>query len=1070
MAAKCPNFADRDVRELFNELVEQLGGRPMGKTEGLSEYLFSLKPEQKVAFNAAHALWDVHDNPLDAIDYAYSLNELQKPRGNTNPPPGEIKPGASGSTPDPTKGLGASNGYNINDSAMKSSGVEDFPKTPITPSTQPQRTMFGKLFGSDTPPEVKAAATAADHWHRMWKYLSDLRATSDANPHIEPLQRYEVTLDEMNRFAAERQINAEDTLKAGWKLSSDEQGKLYKLIDDYMNMRYLPKDQLDKGNHRKPTINEFKKMVADSGVGEQGIGVFRKMLVDFENFAKEVTKVLREKAGSIADPTEQAKELSRIDALEKGLLAKPYFPAMRFGLFTVLVKGPEGHAFFRAESAREQKKIAKRLERSLKPGETLELSKLPESVSPFSGLPVPLLEAIERRLKLSPEQIAALQQLKYEVSPVRSFAHRFQNRDLVPGYSKDFFRAYANYFFHGARYLARAKFVDQLQQASKDLWDSSRGVPDGVKRAEISQFVQDHLDQVLNPSPDWSIPRAFAFHWILGFRVASAGVNLTQTLVSTYPHIATEFGDARAVKAMTKATADFRNFYKHTTVQQMPEREMRALSELSRLGVIRGALAPELAGMSEGRNLLRGYGSTKSAAVVNTYLKLSQGLFELAEQTNRRIAGMSTYELALRNPTAKFVRDAAERDPALVTELMGKGFPENEANAITAAKRMIDRTQFQMTRAYRPRYMRGPVGSTVFVFKLFTHRMLWNLYNYPAAAMRTMLTMGFLGGLMGIPGMQDINGLLKAAGWWFLGKDFDLEDEAKKFAVDVLGMKGGKGVFDDPYTLVRGVAAHGYGIPALLDMIGEWSGVGHVPYPTLDRGQAVAMQNVLPLDFGQAFGPRAYQRPIDAFAKGVSQGTGAFGSLAFNVYQAINNARVSPDDFKRWERVLPVSVAGLSRAIRTYRNEGLQGQTGTNVVKFDPRDPEQMAEIIAMGMGYQPLRVSKTWNRIMNQQEAVAYWNIRREMLLNQFWAARGDPEERKHVLGAIKNFNNEVQGTEARLKAITTDTLQKSMQSRMQATKRYEAGSAIQKSDIPIIRDVQRLYPGATFDVRKTQ
>src|SRR5262249_51912788 len=140
------------------------------------------------------------------------------------------------------------------------------------------------------------------------------------------------------------------------------------------------------------------------------------------------------------------------------------------------------------------------------------------------------------------------------------------------------------------------------------------------------------------------------------------------------------------------------------------------------------------------------------------------------------------------------------------------------------------------------------------------------------------------------------------------------------------------------------------------------------------------------------------------------------GSYAYNVYQALTNTRLGPEEFRRWERVAPVFLAQISKAARAWKEEGLTGQTGSKVVRFDPHDPEHMAEVVAMGLGYQPLRVSKTWDRIVAQQEAIAYWDVRRSMLLNQFWAAHNqkDQEEVARVQQAIRKFNQEVAGSEA--------------------------------------------------------
>jgi len=557
---------------------------------------------------------------------------------------------------------------------------------------------------------------------------------------------------------------------------------------------------------------------------------------------------------------------------------------------------------------------------------------------------------------------------------------------------------------------------------------------------------------------------------VLGFRVASAATNLTQTLISTYPHLAAEFGDLKAMKMTMKAALDIKNFYSRIKTMEQTGGEFTAMQELMRLGVIRGAFAPELAMVSENRNLLGGYGGEagkKLHTALTHYMKASSAMFELSEQFNRRVAGMATYQLAVENPNAKFVRDAVARDPALYGELVAKEIPENQAAAIVAAKVMVDRTQGQYTREYRPAYMRGPLGSTIFTFKLFTHQMVGNMWNYPAAGMRMLLIMGFLGGLQGIPGFADLNGILKAAGYWLFGKDWDIEKEAREFAVDTLGMTG-KGVLNDPFTITRGFASRGYGIPALLDAIGEWSGIGKVPIPELDRTAAVSFSNLLPVDFG-AFGAQARKDPGDAFAQGVSRGMGALGSYAYNTYKAIMNVRESPDSLKRWERVAPTFLANMSHAVRVYREGAERGQTGSTIVRFDPHDTEHMMEVLAMGLGYTPFRLSREWTRIRAEREAIAFWEVRKEMLLNQFWSTivSKDADDKQRVLQSIRNFNREVRDTDARAMAITGETLEKSVQSRMSSKMKQEAGLPAAEAQIPIVRGIRKLFPGAEIDTR---
>lgn len=988
--------------------------------------------------------------------------------------PSELRTFAAHGTP--KDGTGARpNGYDVNAKAMADSGVTDFPKTPVTETSGGGRNMLTKLFGGEKPPGAEAGAVAADHFWNKVRWLWDMRSVVDANPDIEPLVRMDVVRDHMNNEATQRQVLAEDTWRVAMKLSEVQQQAVYKFIDDFVNMRFLTQGERNKQVIRKPTDQEFAKLVKESGMDKQGLDVFKRMQRDFEKFTRDMLDNMRMEALDTLPPQRQPKELDRINQLEKQLLNRPYFPITRFGLFTIIKQSPRGPEFYRTETKKEQAALFKKLMATKKPDEKITTGKLPQSSLPFSGLPVQLLEFIEKSLLPKSEEAEqlrnAISQLKYESSPVKGITKKLANANIVPGYSQDFFRSYANFFYHGSRYLARQKYNRELKGALSDLWDSVPTARDGTLRAEIAQFAQDHYERMLDPRGDWAITRGMMFHMALGFRPASAAANLTQTLTSTFPHMAAAFGDIKTLGALTKAGTTWNNFYKRATVAEMTDPQMRALHELMQLGRIRGALAPNLAGASENRNFARGYGKT-AATVWNQFTKMSASMFEAAEQTNRRLVGMATYDLAMKDPKNKFVEAAVNRDPQLFAELQGRGFGPDEARAVMAAKTMIDRTQFQYSREYRPQYLTGPIGSTIGMFKLYQHRMMWNLYNYPAAATRTLLIMGALGGMMGIPGMQDLTGILKAIAFNIFGKDFDLEKKAREFAVEVLGMKGGGGVWDDPMTVVKGFASRGYGIPAMADFIGEWAGVGKIPIPELDRSAAISLGNLLPIDFGVMFGPGAVKDPGDAFAQSISRGMGALGSYAYNVYKAMENSKEGTDSLRRWEKVAPVFLSSMSHAARVWKESAETNQAGARILRYDPHDTEHMMEIIAIGLGYTTTRESKEWTRIRAENEAKAFYEVRKEALLAQYWSSINakDFGERDRILAAIKNYNKELSGTPAAPLMIKGDTLEKSVRNRAVSKAKQEAGVPQSIEEFPLMSSIRRLFPGTEIERKRVQ
>lgn len=971
------------------------------------------------------------------------------------------------------------NGIRQNDNAMRAQGVKDFPNTPQTDASQPERRMFKNLNGGQTPPEARAIATAKDHFWRHFRWMWDIVALADANPHIRPLQIYRNTLHALKNFATQIHVKAEDTLKAAWKLSQEDKVALTKFIDDWVNMTYLTPDERAKQVVRHALPDELKKLVADSGLSKKGIAVFTEMQKDIKNFRDEVIKNMRNEALDTLGGKDLAKRMTQIDNIEANLANRPFFPTRAFGYYYLVKKGPNGTQVWRRETERERDKVYKQQNRTLQAGETLERGLLPQSSTPFMGLPAQLLDAVQKQMlpktKNSVELNDAINLLKYESDPLQGVMRTFGKKTLPLGYSDDFMRSFANFFFHGGRYLARQRYLPELEAHSNQLFETAGTLPEYQRtlRTEIAQFVRDHLAELKDPRPDWALPRAFLFHWMLGFRPASAATNLTQSLISTYPHLAREFGDVRATSAMMQAASDWRKIFQPREAVEklaMTGPEMRALNEMMQRDKIRGAQTPELAGTSEARNLQNGYGRGKWAAFVNSYAKASGFLFDLSEQGNRRVAGMATFKLAMKDNAAKFVERAVENDPATYAELINKGIPTNEARSIVAAMQMIDRTQFAYSQEFRPAYMKGTVPSTIFTFKLFTHRMLWNMYNYPSALARQLLIFGFLGGAMGIPGMQDLNGILKAVASNVFGKDYDLEDEAKRFAVDMLGMKGGKGYMDDPYTITKGFASRGYGIGALADFLGEWAGVGNVPVPVVDRSAAVAMSNILPIDVGVLFGPKAHKDPAGAFAESISRGMGAAGTLFYNSYKALQNINEGPEEMKRWERVMPSYIGGISHALRLYLEGSEKSRSRADVVRFDPHDTEHMMEILSIAAGYTPLRLSKEWSRIRAEAEGQMFWEVRREALLNQYWAAASqrDKADTSRVRQAIINFNNELKGTPARGYAITGDTLERSMQARAMTRAKQEAGAPRSEAAAPLIQDIRRLFPGSQVEIRK--
>ena len=130
-----------------------------------------------------------------------------------------------------------------------------------------------------------------------------------------------------------------------------------------------------------------------------------------------------------------------------------------------------------------------------------------------------------------------------------------------------------------------------------------------------------------------------------------------------------------------------------------------------------------------------------------------------------------------------------------------------------------------------------------------------------------------------------------------------------------------------------------------------------------------------------------------------------------------------------------------------------------------------MTELLGMAIGLQPTRLTQKWDLIRAQQEAVQFWDLKRQALLRQAGQARvsGDSENYARVIQAVRDFNYGLP-PEARGHVITGEALRSSITSRLKGVARTEIGLPQRNRDIPLIRQVQELYPEAEIDVRRTR
>jgi len=531
--------------------------------------------------------------------------------------------------------------------------------------------------------------------------------------------------------------------------------------------------------------------------------------------------------------------------------------------------------------------------------------------------------------------------------------------------------------------------------------------------------------------------------WWLGFAPQSALLNLTQVPMVGLPYLSARYGGLKATNALRKAMGTIPRMMKLDTAD-VKDAFLIALTRAVENGVVDESYATELAATAEGANLSGLLPGNKAQRGMMQIAHWSAFMFQTSEKFNRRTMFASAWELAMADPQNKVLNELQEFNQLEFRDLMkvlGKG-KEQEARAYLAARDAVWSTQFQYSRHARPRFMRGRKG-VIFTFFTFVQQMVF-FAAHDRGRTQFLLMMFVLAGMMGLPFAEDINAFVRFTSRKLLGKDVNIERLTREFVVDIMGEDS-----ISPDLILHGISRVGFGIPAAADLLG-------IPFPQFDMSASVGLGRIIP-GAEELFG--APSKGFDAtFSRAVTTAAGASAGIGINLLKFLSDD-LPFGDSKRYERAFPRSIKNALKGIRFFEEGRERTRQGATVVDFDVDDPGQLAEVVGQFFGFQPTRLSRRWDRERMQQEAIAFWTIRRGMLLRQMDQARvsGDSGVLGDVLAAIRRYNRDVAIPGF---FITGKELRQSQRERMRRRRLFEAGLPASKRQRPLARDIKRLFP----------
>lgn len=441
-----------------------------------------------------------------------------------------------------------------------------------------------------------------------------------------------------------------------------------------------------------------------------------------------------------------ADKFKRVDELK----ARGYAPLMRFGRYSVGVRGADGQQEFFGiyETRAEANRMARELSADPEFAGRVEQGTMSqEQYKLFSGIPVESLEMFADAL--GAEQSAVFQEWLRLTKNNRSALKRLIKRKGTAGFSEEVSRVLASFVTSNARMAAGAMNLGQAKEAAEE-----------IRAGDLKDEGVKLVEAVQNPVETAGSLRGLMFVHFIGGSIASAVVNTTQPLMMTLPWLS-QYGGASKAAARLMASA------RMAAGGKIADKEMAAaLARAEKDGIVSPQEIHHLtaeAMATWGKNPV-----LKRAAF------LWGAPFSVAEQFNRRVTFLAAYQ------TAK---------------------AEGMADPFAFAHEAVVETQGLYNKGNASNWARNPIGATALTFKQYSvHYLEWikRMWNAgePGSKERTegrkavLFAMALLfaaGGSEGLPFAEDLNDLADTV-MQALGFDTSAKGWKREFLARTLGM------------------------------------------------------------------------------------------------------------------------------------------------------------------------------------------------------------------------------------------------------------------------------------------
>lgn len=851
-------------------------------------------------------------------------------------------------------------------------------------------------------------------------YIMTMRQMAFEHVEVAGLQTIDMMMTAMKAYKAKLELRAVETSSKWSKLAKEQAGLLEQAMrEEHANGEHVFDLQVVNKTWRFVPTAETLKYASAKGLDEQTLKIWLDVKNSHLQHMNALQNVLRQKIQKRFEgrPKTQAVKIAELHQMFQAIRGTPFIPQTRFGEWALQVVEPgvEGDQivhieFFESAAMRDEARA--HLEAHVGKGRKVRPAHYPGSHHILRTLPPQVLSTYAAEFDLTETEKRHLREIADVVTKNPQTRRYSMQLAQITGANKSLLRNYADFMWHNANNITKLFYGEHLRRGLRMIAEDMRdaAVEGDFARHDrlktVNDFAHSYVQHMLSPADEWQAVRAFVVVKMLWGNVKTALVNLS-SLTHLWSIAATQHGIVGGTGATAKAAFTQLNDSIHRTMQRIARQpveggqvfspDQRWAMNMAKVdGLLDESFAAQLAQFSNastlGRLNMSGVdGSIKKAIWLGM---LPQ---HAVEHYMRRVTLQTMFDLYMKQGETKENAYAkAKRDVYLTqgdnTLLNRPAFMRGKVAAMTIFYGFVQNTLYLLSGAQeKARNLRNAIDSgaadnmTADEARAKFHKRNW------VAGETTKMWMAYLamGGLMGLPGAEDLDNLLELVAKQFFGARFSLKEYAYKLASTISEEASSIGLDITPRSIVHG-------------NMSDFSMFGLLP--SVDISPSVGLGQAIPGMGG-----------LDKVGKRGGAGEfvlGAMGPLGSTIKQF---ADIFGDDPALSKKLgfLPNTVLAWGKAWNEWEH-GVMYPSGGKVtadMKTGELRDLTTGENLARFMGFQPAIVTANKELHWMQKDAADYWTARRNGLVAQAWEAKlqNDREAIADARAAIDDFNDSV-------------------------------------------------------------